>query len=88
MPAAALFRPITIGTLTLPNRIVMAPMTRNFSPGNVPDENVAAYYRRRADKNLRIGQVLLYFFIHVEGPCHADHAQILSTARRGARRRP
>ena len=29
---AALFTPFTINTLELPNRIVMAPMTRNFSP--------------------------------------------------------
>ena len=27
----------------------MAPMTRSFSPGNVPGEDVAAYYRRRAE---------------------------------------
>ncbi|MGN2640038.1 NADH:flavin oxidoreductase [Nocardia takedensis] len=41
-------RPLTIGGLTVPNRIVMAPMTRQFSPGGVPGENVAAYYARRA----------------------------------------
>jgi 2,4-dienoyl-CoA reductase-like NADH-dependent reductase (Old Yellow Enzyme family) len=35
--------------VTLPNRIVMAPMTRSFSPGGVPGEDVAAYYRRRAE---------------------------------------
>ncbi|HET8611891.1 MAG TPA: NADH:flavin oxidoreductase [Sphingomonas sp.] len=44
-----LFRPIEIGGLRLPNRIVMAPMTRCFSPGGVPGKNVAAYYRRRAE---------------------------------------
>ena len=44
-----LFSPSRIGTLTLPNRIVMAPMTRSFSPGNVPGDDVAAYYRRRAE---------------------------------------
>ena len=43
-----LFQPFTIGTLTLPNRIVMAPMTRSFSPGGVPTAEVAAYYGRRA----------------------------------------
>jgi 2,4-dienoyl-CoA reductase-like NADH-dependent reductase (Old Yellow Enzyme family) len=46
---ALLFEPLTIGTLDLPNRIVMAPMTRNMSPGGVPDAAVAAYYRRRAE---------------------------------------
>jgi len=45
----ALFRPLRIGSMTLPNRIVMAPMTRAFSPGGVPGPDVAAYYRRRAE---------------------------------------
>ena len=44
-----LFTPLTVGDLTLKNRIVMAPMTRQFSPGGVPGEDVAAYYRRRAE---------------------------------------
>ena len=46
---SALFRPLTIKNLTLPNRVVMAPMTRSKSPGGIPGENVAAYYRRRAE---------------------------------------
>ncbi|MHA7871531.1 MAG: NADH:flavin oxidoreductase [Hyphococcus sp.] len=44
-----LFRPFESENLTLPNRIVMAPMTRSFSPGHAPGENVADYYRRRAE---------------------------------------
>ncbi len=44
-----LFEPVTLNGLSLKNRIVMAPMTRSFSPGNVPGEDVAAYYRRRAE---------------------------------------
>lgn len=44
----ALFRPFKSDKLTLKNRIVMAPMTRQQSPGGVPDEKVAAYYQRRA----------------------------------------
>ncbi|HUH11206.1 MAG TPA: 12-oxophytodienoate reductase, partial [Brevundimonas sp.] len=44
-----LFTPLTIRSLTLANRIVMSPMTRYFSPGGVPGEDVAAYYRRRAE---------------------------------------
>jgi 2,4-dienoyl-CoA reductase-like NADH-dependent reductase (Old Yellow Enzyme family) len=44
-----LFEPFEMGALKLANRIVMAPMTRSFSPGNVPGEDVAAYYRRRAE---------------------------------------
>lgn len=44
-----LFTPFQIGRLTLPNRFAMAPMTRSKSPGQVPGEDVAAYYRRRAE---------------------------------------
>ncbi|MEE4110717.1 MAG: NADH:flavin oxidoreductase [Halieaceae bacterium] len=45
---STLFRPFTLGPLELANRIVMAPMTRNMSPNNVPNERNAEYYRRRA----------------------------------------
>jgi 2,4-dienoyl-CoA reductase-like NADH-dependent reductase (Old Yellow Enzyme family) len=45
---ATLFRPFTLGPLHLPNRIVMAPMTRGLSPGHVPGADVAEYYRQRA----------------------------------------
>ncbi len=48
MSVETLFRPFHLKNLSLPNRIVMAPMTRSKSPGAVPGENVAAYYRRRA----------------------------------------
>jgi 2,4-dienoyl-CoA reductase-like NADH-dependent reductase (Old Yellow Enzyme family) len=43
-----LSRPLTLGGLTVPNRIAMAPMTRGQSPDGVPGERVAAYYARRA----------------------------------------
>ena len=45
----ALFEPFRLRNLLLPNRLVMAPMTRAKSPGGVPGANVAAYYRRRAE---------------------------------------
>ena len=45
----ALFSPFTLNGLTIPNRIVMAPMTRSHSPGGHPTEDVAAYYRRRTE---------------------------------------
>ncbi len=44
-----LFTPFELGTLHLRNRFVMAPMTRCFSPEGVPGQNVADYYRRRAE---------------------------------------
>ena len=48
----ALFTPFSIGKMTLPNRILMAPMTRQFSPNGVPGLNVADYYRRRAENGV------------------------------------
>ena len=53
-PASAgrLFEPVEIAGMSLPNRIVMAPMTRSFSPGGVPGPDVAAYYRRRAEQDV------------------------------------
>ena len=44
-----LFQPFSCGSLEIANRIVLAPMTRMFSPENIPGENVAAYYRRRGE---------------------------------------
>ncbi len=43
-----LFQPITLGDVTIRNRLAMAPMTRSSSPGNTPDAKVIEYYRRRA----------------------------------------
>ena len=50
--ANTLFTPFSVRGLTLQNRIVMAPMTRAFSPDGVPGENVAAYYKRRAESDV------------------------------------
>ena len=46
--ASILFEPFSSPKLDLPNRIVMAPMTRNMAPDGVPGEANAAYYVRRA----------------------------------------
>ncbi|MCF3132891.1 NADH:flavin oxidoreductase [Streptomyces olivochromogenes] len=46
--ARILSRPLSINGLTVPNRIAMAPMTRMFSPGGIPGEDVLSYYARRA----------------------------------------
>jgi 2,4-dienoyl-CoA reductase-like NADH-dependent reductase (Old Yellow Enzyme family) len=45
----SLFRPFQHKSLKLKNRIVMAPMTRTFSPEGVPGNDVVDYYRRRAE---------------------------------------
>jgi 2,4-dienoyl-CoA reductase-like NADH-dependent reductase (Old Yellow Enzyme family) len=43
-----LFQPLTVRSMTIPNRFAMAPMTRQASPGGIPGANVAEYYARRA----------------------------------------
>jgi 2,4-dienoyl-CoA reductase-like NADH-dependent reductase (Old Yellow Enzyme family) len=45
----SLFKPFNVKSLSLKNRIAMAPMTRSFSPEGIPTEDVASYYRRRAE---------------------------------------
>lgn len=53
-----LFTPLTIGTLTLPNRVVMAPLTRNRATpdGDVPNALIAEYYAQRASAGLIISE--------------------------------
>lgn len=48
-PQDPLFTPFKLHNLELRNRTVMAPMTREFSPDGIPGQDVADYYRRRAE---------------------------------------
>lgn len=49
----SLFDPIQLGDLSLPNRIIMAPLTRcRSSAGRVPNEMMAEYYVQRASAGL------------------------------------
>lgn len=41
--------PFSLKSLRLKNRFAMSPMTRYFAPDGVPTEEMAAYYRRRAE---------------------------------------
>ncbi|MDT8383251.1 MAG: alkene reductase [Gammaproteobacteria bacterium] len=50
--STGLFTPLKMGPLELPNRIVMAPLTRNRAPGCVPNSLMAEYYRQRASVGL------------------------------------
>ncbi len=50
--AKNLFEPVTVGALALTNRIVMAPLTRNRSPGAVPGPLSVDYYSQRATAGL------------------------------------
>ncbi|MCJ7993476.1 alkene reductase [Rhizobium cremeum] len=50
----SLFDPVTLGRTTLSNRIAMAPLTRNRSPGAVPNDLNVTYYEQRASAGLII----------------------------------
>ncbi|MGD0639454.1 MAG: alkene reductase [Roseiarcus sp.] len=56
--ASPLFQPFRLGDLDLPNRVVMAPMTRNrATPGSdAPNDLMAAYYRQRAGAGLIVSE--------------------------------
>jgi len=57
LPSIDLFTPITVGALRLPNRIVMAPLTRNRAgEGNAPTALNATYYAQRASAGLLISE--------------------------------
>jgi len=50
-----LFDPVQLGAFALPNRIIMAPLTRcRASEGRVPNAVMAEYYRQRANAGLII----------------------------------
>jgi len=55
---ATLFDPITIGDLTLPNRIFMSPLTRSRAVGSarVPNALMVEYYRQRASAGLILSE--------------------------------
>ncbi|MGO3003253.1 MAG: alkene reductase, partial [Halomonas sp.] len=54
MAFETLFTPIQLGSLSLPNRIIMAPLTRSRTPDSVPGKMQEAYYGQRAGAGLII----------------------------------
>ncbi|HST95713.1 MAG TPA: alkene reductase [Microvirga sp.] len=56
--STALFQPFTLGDLTLPNRFVMAPLTRNRATpvGDLPGPHAATYYAQRASAGLLVSE--------------------------------
>ncbi|WP_024302632.1 alkene reductase [Pseudogulbenkiania sp. MAI-1] len=51
-----LLEPYQLADLTLPNRVVMAPMTRSRSQNHAPNESTATYYAQRASAGLIIAE--------------------------------
>ena len=66
---ATLFDPLQVGRLHLPNRIVMAPLTRNRAPGAIPTPLMAQYYAQRASAGLLITEATA---ISAQGQGYAD----------------
>jgi len=58
LDASLLLQPFRLGDLDLPNRIVMAPLTRNRATHgtDVPNDLAATYYRQRADAGLIVSE--------------------------------
>ena len=55
--ATKLFEPTKLGPLTLPNRLVMAPLTRNRAlQGFVPNPLAIEYYGQRASAGLLVSE--------------------------------
>ena len=53
----SLFDPLTLGDIELPNRIIMAPLTRcRASAGRVPNALMAEYYAQRASAGLILSE--------------------------------
>ena len=54
---ASLFDPLELGAIKLPNRIVMAPLTRARSDLDaMPNDLMAAYYAQRASAGLIVSE--------------------------------
>jgi 2,4-dienoyl-CoA reductase-like NADH-dependent reductase (Old Yellow Enzyme family) len=49
-----LFDFVSLGSFEARNRVVMAPMTRRFSPGGAPGADVKSYYVRRAEAGVGV----------------------------------
>ena len=66
MKHPALFKPLQLGALALPNRIIMAPLTRaRADEGHVPNDMMAEHYSDRAGAGLIIAEATMA----MEGNC-------------------
>lgn len=57
-PQDVLFETFKLGNLTLPNRVLMSPLTRSRSsqPGDIPNDMNVEYYQQRANAGLIISE--------------------------------
>ena len=72
----SLFEPTRAGDLQLPNRIAMAPLTRNRAPNAIPTPLMATYYAQRASAGLIISEAVA---ISPQAQGYADVPGLYST---------
>ncbi len=72
----SLFEPTRAGDLQLPNRIAMAPLTRNRAPDAIPTPLMATYYAQRASAGLIISEAVA---ISPQAQGYADVPGLYST---------
>ena len=73
-PMPTLFDPLEVGELRLPNRIIMAPLTRcRAGAGRVPNALMSEYYAQRASAGLIISEATSVSPMGVGYPGHARH---------------
>ncbi|MDN6321443.1 MAG: alkene reductase, partial [Halomonas sp.] len=56
MAFETLFTPLQLGSLSIPNRVIMAPLTRARTPDSVPGKLQEAYYGQRTGSGLIISE--------------------------------
>ncbi len=71
--SSPLFEPTTVAGLRLRNKVVMAPMTRWFSPAGVPGNDVAAYYVGRAKAEVGL---IITEGVNIDHPGSAGFANV------------
>lgn len=77
----SLFQPLQMGQISLANRVVMAPLTRNRAPGALPNALMATYYTQRANPKDGAGLIITEATaISHQGQGYADVPGIWSDA--------
>lgn len=74
MSSSALFRPIQIGKLTIPNRIVMPAMGLNVAEGGIPSKAIATYYRQRAEGGVGL---IMTEGVFIDHPASGNHELLM-----------
>jgi len=70
--ASALFTPFDIGPISLNNRLVMAPMSRNLCPTHIPNDEMRDYYARRAKGEVGLIFTEASFISHPSAHAYPD----------------